>query len=248
MQVGFKTDKGKARFNNEDACFVMLHDKVFFVADGVGGGNSGEIASRTAVSQAANYVLDHPIEQCKDDNELKQYLDECINEINRQVFQKSKAHIENEGMATTLVMAYMSKGKLYIINVGDSRAYVYRDKNLVQITEDHTYVNTLVKAGLISPEEAKTHENRNMITKAIGVEEEIEPDFFKIGMEKDDIILICTDGLYGELSKSTIAKVLDENLSMSETCGKLVNLANKSGGSDNITVISLKVTEEDVYE
>ncbi|MCQ2551042.1 MAG: Stp1/IreP family PP2C-type Ser/Thr phosphatase [Clostridia bacterium] len=248
MQVGFKTDKGKTRFNNEDACFVMLHDKVFVVADGVGGGNSGEIASRMAVSQAANYVLDHPIEQCKNDVELKEYLEDCVNFINRQVYLKSKAHIENDGMATTLVMAYMRGGNLYIMNVGDSRAYVYRNKNLVQITEDHTYVNTLVKAGLISSEEAKTHENRNMITRAIGMEETIDADFFKISMDLEDIILICTDGLHGELSPGIISKVLDENLSMSETCGKLITLANQSGGKDNITVISLKVTEEDINE
>lgn len=248
MQVGFKTDKGKTRFNNEDACFVMLHDKVFVIADGVGGGNSGEIASRTAVSQAANFVLDNPIESCKDENELKIYLQSCVDHINKNVYQKSKAHIENDGMATTLVMAYLSKGNLYIINVGDSRAYIYRNQQLVQITEDHTYVNSLVKAGLISEEEAKTHENRNMITRAIGLEETVDADFFKIALDKDDIVLICTDGLHGELSTNTIAKVLDEDMSMSETCGKLISLANQNGGKDNITVISLKVTEEDLYE
>ena len=248
MQVGFKTDKGKTRFNNEDACFVMLHDKVFVIADGVGGGNSGELASRTAVSEAANYILDHPIDECKDEKELKAYLQNCVNDINRKVYQKSKAHVENEGMATTFVMAYMRNGNLYIINVGDSRAYIHRDKSLVQITEDHTYVNSLIKAGLLSEEAAKTHEKKNMITRAIGVEEDIEADFFKLGMEVGDIILICTDGLHGELSENIISKVLDENLSMSETCGKLISLANQSGGSDNITVISLKVTEEDIYE
>lgn len=248
MQVGFKTDKGKTRFNNEDACFVMLHDKVFVVADGVGGGNSGEIASRTAVSQAANYILDHPIEQCSNDVELKDYLEDCVTTINTKVYKKSKAHIENEGMATTLVMAYVNKGYVYIINVGDSRAYIYRGKNLVQITEDHTYVNTLIKAGAISPEEALNHESKNMITRAIGADENIDADFFKIAIEPNDVILICTDGLYGELSPNIIGKVLDQGISMSETCGKLISLANQSGGNDNITVICLKVTEEDIDE
>lgn len=248
MQVGFKTDKGKARFNNEDACFVMLHDKVFVVADGVGGGNSGEIASRTAVSQAANYILDHSIDQCNNDTELKNYFEDCVKTINSKVYKKSKAHIENEGMATTLVMAYVSKGYVYIINVGDSRAYIHRNKNLVQITEDHTYVNTLIKAGIISPEQALNHENKNMITRAIGADENIEADFFKIAIDVNDVILICTDGLYGELSPSIICRVLDEGLSMSETCGKLISLANQNGGSDNITLICLKVTEEDIDE
>lgn len=248
MEVGFKSDKGRRRFNNEDACFVLKHDKVYVVADGVGGNKSGEIASRTAVNEVANYILENPVDEIETEEALKDYFEDCIKKANSTVLEMSERHEENKGMATTIVVAYARKGKAYIVNVGDSRAYVYRDKILHQVTEDHTYVNTLLKAGIISEEEALTHENKNMITRAVGADYEVDPDFFHVDIKAGDIILICTDGLYGELEPEEITGVLDEGQNMSETCHKLVSFANKNGGHDNITIICLKVTEEDIDE
>ena len=152
MQVGFKSDKGLMRNNNEDACFVLLPDKVYVVADGVGGGNAGEIASRTAVSEIANYIVSHPIAEKENKYAIVNYLQGCLDAANRKIYELSHTYEENSGMATTVVIVYAAGGKAYITNVGDSRAYLYRDGRLAQLTEDHTYVNTLVKAGILSPE------------------------------------------------------------------------------------------------
>ena len=248
MLVGFKSDKGLKRFNNEDACFVLLNDRVYIVADGVGGNNSGEIASRTAVNEIAKAIVETPLPEAASGEEVRGFFEECVKNTNLTILNISSTHIENKGMATTLVIVCIRNNHGYIINVGDSRAYIYRKGLLKQITEDHTYVNTLVKAGIISEEEALTHENKNMITRAVGADIDIEPDFFDVEIKEDDIILICTDGLYGEVEDYEICQVLQENQGMSDTCTKLVSLANDHGGHDNITIICLKVTEEDINE
>ncbi|MBR5230292.1 MAG: Stp1/IreP family PP2C-type Ser/Thr phosphatase [Firmicutes bacterium] len=248
MQVGFKSDKGLRRSNNEDACFVLLPDKVYVVADGVGGGNAGEIASRTAVNEIANYVVDHPVSLMNNKYAIVNYLQNCIDKANEKIYSLANTYQENSGMATTIAIVYISGGKAYIANVGDSRVYLFRDDRLVQLTEDHTYVNTLLKAGIISKEQAAVDERKNVITKALGAESTVEPDFFQIEISKDDIFLICTDGLYDEVDSEEISRVLKDNESMSDVCTELVSRANKNGGHDNITIISLKVMEEDINE
>ena len=248
MQVGFKSDKGLRRSNNEDACFVLLPDKVYVVADGVGGGNAGEIASRTAVSEIANYRLEHPIANTTNKYAVVNYLQSCLDEANSKIFRMANTYEENTGMATTVVIVYVAFGKVFITNVGDSRAYLYRKGQLVQLTEDHTYVNTLVKAGVLSKEQAEFDDRKNVITKALGAEPTVEPDFFQLEIMKDDIFIICTDGLYDEVEDQEIIKVLSNKQSMSDVCSELIDRANKNGGRDNITVISLKVTEEDIHE
>ncbi len=248
MQVGFKSDKGKKRFNNEDACFVMLHNRLYVVADGVGGSNAGEVASRMAVTETANYFIDHSIEECGNDDEINAYFEDCVKHVNNTIYHKSQKNTENRGMATTLVFAYANKGSVYIANIGDSRAYLYRNKKLIQVTEDHTYVNELVQAGLISKTGAENHKEKHKITRAVGAEEEVKADMFKVDVQLGDKILICTDGLYGEVNEKSIGKILDKDKTMSETCEELVNQANINGGHDNITVICLKVMEEDINE
>ena len=170
MEVGFKTDKGLRRSNNEDACFVMKRDKVFIVADGVGGNNSGEIASRTCVNEIAKYVENGPLTGSENADEVRAYFEDCLRDVNFKVLEMSQRFEWNKGMATTVVVAYIQKDTLYIMNVGDSRGYILRNGELTQITEDHTYVNTLLKAGLISEDEAEHHENKNMITRAVGAD------------------------------------------------------------------------------
>ena len=248
MHVGFKTDKGVIRPGNEDACFVLLHDKVYILADGVGGGNSGEIASRTAVSEIANYVVSHPISRMMDKYEIVGYLQNAMDMANKKIFEMARSYPENSGMATTAVVIYVRKGKIYIANIGDSRVYLYRKGSLMQLTEDHTYVNTLVKAGILSREEADNDERKNVIIKALGAEPEIEPDFFQVEVNAEDVILACTDGLYDEVSSEEIIDVIMEKDNMSELAAELIKRANHNGGRDNITIISLKVTEEDIDE
>lgn len=241
IQVGFKSDKGIKRKNNEDAYFVMPAEDVYIIADGVGGNNAGEIASRTAVSVTAEYIRENPIRNITREDELREYFMKCLSKANTEIYTLARKYEENRGMATTMVIAYVV-GKLgYIVNVGDSRAYVVRQGQMKSVTEDHTYVNELLKSGVITEEEAERHPKKNMITRAIGGDAVIEPDFFRVDFENDDILLLCTDGLYSEVPDDTTANILTEAESMRDAAGMLVHEANRLGGRDNITVICLKI-------
>ncbi|MCI5698609.1 MAG: Stp1/IreP family PP2C-type Ser/Thr phosphatase [Clostridiales bacterium] len=248
MDVGFKTDKGISRFNNEDACYVMVEKGVFIIADGVGGSSSGEIASRTATRFISQYVENNPINPEWGQEDMHLYFVKCLNRANEMILDMGQRFDENSGMATTIVVAYIDGPLMYVFNLGDSRAYLYRRNELVQITEDHTYVNHLVQRGEITAEEALTHPDRNQITKALGADEHIYPDMFLVTLEADDVIIMCTDGLYVEVPEEEIKGIIEKFEPMSETCSKLIDLANLNGGSDNITVISLKIDKEDINE
>jgi len=243
IQVGFKTDRGIKRRNNEDAFFVMPGDGIFIVADGVGGNNAGEIASRTVCNYIKDYVSNNPLNDISDEAELRRYFTDCVVGANALIFEMSHKHIENIGMATTLVVVYYNEkdGNAYVINVGDSRAYLFRDGEMTQLTVDHTYVNELLKTGSITEEEALHHEKRHVITRAVGGEEVIFPDFFRIAVKEGDAFLLCTDGLHGEVSSEEMAYILDSSETMSEACNKLVKKANQHGGNDNITIVCFRV-------
>lgn len=244
MDVGFRTENGIRRMNNEDAFFVMKNDRVFIIADGVGGNNSGEIASRTAVNEVAGYIEDHsPVPRTR--AKIREYFMEAVRAANFRVYDLAQRYRENHGMATTITISYFSGRSLHVVNVGDSRCYLYSEGRLSQLTEDHTYVNALVKAGVISRKQASERDDKNMITRAIGAENDIKPDFFDLKLKSGDIILMCTDGLYGEVPEDEIGEILAVNRPMSETCYQLAASADKHGGRDNITVICIKVTEDD---
>lgn len=248
MEVGFKSDKGIRRSNNEDACFVLIPDNVYLVADGVGGGNAGEIASRMAVKEIADYIENNPIKAADNKYAIVNYLQDCLDQANGIIFDNARRYEENQGMATTVSLLYTRGGVAYIANVGDSRVYLYRDGEMAQITEDHTYVNTLLNAGVLSPEEAEVDNRKNVITKALGADKTVEPDFFQVDIVAGDIFILCTDGLYDEVNSDEMIKILKSYNSMSDICVEMVSAANRNGGRDNITIISLKVTEDDLYE
>lgn len=241
VQIGFKCNKGIVRENNEDACFVIPGQDVYIVADGVGGNNSGEVASRTAVSEIAEYVNNNDLSCCRSAEEIFEYLSETISGANDKIYRMGIENIENRGMATTLVMAYIRNMTSYIANIGDSRAYLFRDGILMKLTTDHTYVNELVQRGVITEDEAENHKQKNVITKALGAEMYADPDFYKIDIHKNDIIMLCSDGLYGEVSDEEITESLGKDLSMNDTCCELVDKALAAGGRDNITVVCLKI-------
>lgn len=240
-QVGFKTDKGKKRDRNEDSLFVMPQENIYIVADGVGGQNSGELASSMAVKSIAEYIKAKPLHGIRDEEELKDYFLDCIKNANKTIYQAAQLSEQNAGMATTIVLLHLAAGNAYIVNVGDSRAYICRDGRISQITEDHTYVNELVKGGSITKAQAEFHPQKNMITRALGGEEKILPDFYRLETVKNDIIILCTDGLYGELPAEEICSMAAASNSMSALSKELVRRANRNGGNDNITVICLKI-------
>lgn len=241
VQVGFKSDKGKMREKNEDSLFVMPEQSLFMVADGVGGHNSGELASMTAVKNIAEYIVKNPIRNITDEQGLKDYFLNCLREVNRIIFELAGRSKENIGMATTIVLLYHTDEKAYFVNVGDSRAYVIRDGQISQITEDHTYVNELVKEGTITKAQAEKHPQKNMITRALGGDDRILPDFYRLETFKNDVIILCSDGLYNEISSEEICRMASDAKSMSELSAVLVQTANNNGGNDNITVVCLKI-------
>ncbi len=242
LQIGFKTHKGQVRSHNEDACFIIPEHNIYVVADGVGGNSGGEIASRTAVYEITQFVHTNPLTEQASAAQIKAYFTECLSKVNDEIYKKADRRNENSGMATTVVVCCIRNGYAYIAHVGDSRAYICRNGALTQITEDHTYVNALVKAGIITAEEAVSHEQRHMITRALGAEDTVSPDFKQVEIRENDIILLCTDGLFGEVEEPLITEILSSSRhTMSEMASLLVDEANKSGGADNITVICLRI-------
>ena len=241
ISVGFKTDKGRSRKDNEDSVFVLPDRQLFMVADGVGGHNSGELASRMAVSYMAQFVALNPVEKMKDALELKDYFISLFAGANELIYGKSTGEENNRGMATTAVLCYIRDNKAYVINVGDSRCYLVREGVLHQVTDDHSLVQEMINKGLITPEEAEDRPDKNMITRALGGEEKVRPDFFIFETFPGDTIILCSDGLYGEIDPAFIAKTAGSARTMHGLSTELVNAANQNGGGDNISVVCIRI-------
>lgn len=240
IKFGFKSDKGRVRENNQDSYFVMPEQGIFLVADGVGGHTHGELASRTAMTDIAAFVRENPIPPGAETELLEQYFCNLALLVNEHIYTIADEKAPR-GMATTLIILYIDGDMAYALNVGDSRVYLVRENAMTQITEDHTFVNDLVKRGIISENEAKNHPDKNMITKAIGADKTVEPDFYSFDIKKDDVILMCTDGLYNEVSSEMMLKMICSEDDMRKLCSDLVDMANNHGGGDNITVVSVKI-------
>jgi len=242
---GFRTDTGKQRTGNEDALLLMPKLGIYAVADGVGGQNSGEVASRKAVVGIESFIKANPLSGADSlegkyrTNWLKSYFLRCLEKINSEIRKEALSDPVMERMATTMVLCFLDMESMYIINIGDSRAYILREGEMTQLTVDHTYVNKLVKAGTLSKSEARLHPQKNIITKALGSTRNTDPDFYRFDLHKDDRILLCTDGLHGELTDDEISNILKRKKDLNSICGSLVDAANKNGGHDNITVICI---------
>ncbi len=241
ISVGFKTDKGNIRNGNEDSIFVLPEQRLYIVADGVGGHNSGELASRMSVGYMAQYMALNPLNKVKSKAGLKRYFQDCFSGANELVYNKARYEKANRGMATTALVCYLRADECYVVNVGDSRAYLVRDGVMRQLTEDHTLVNDMIKSGMISPEEALQHPDRHMITRAIGGEPTIEPDFYRFKTYPGDLIIMCTDGLYAEVGADTMLQMAMETKAMHRLARNLVDEANHAGGKDNISVVCIKI-------
>lgn len=243
-EAGFDSDKGRMRDHNEDSCLILPSQQIYVVADGVGGNNSGEYASRMAVSCVADFIREKDLSEAADFDQLCDLFKECVDEVNRAVFATAREFEESRGMATTLVICFIREDKAYFVNIGDSRAYIKRGGELIQVTQDHSYVNTLLKMGVITRDEAIGHERGNIITRAIGAEASVEADYYQQDLADGDVILLCTDGLHNEVSEEEMINIIDESGSMKELAPALVGKANEAGGKDNITVVCLRVRRE----
>lgn len=224
MQTAAYTDKGKKRSLNEDS--YLVKENILAVADGMGGHQAGEVASKTALT-AVNSI--------KAKLKPAEFLKQAFAAANDQVLALAKAK-SLQGMGTTLTVALVANNELWIGHVGDSRAYLVTDGQLKKLTTDHSLVNNLVEAGELSEEEAKTDPRKHVITKAIGSQEQAVPDITTTRFKTGDILLLCTDGLTNELSESEILNIVAFN-PPAKAGEKLVKLANEHGGADNITVV-----------
>ena len=240
-KAAFRTDRGRKRSINEDALFCRNESSFYMVADGVGGHNAGELASSLAAELVGSYVKHRPVEDVRTEDELKDYFFDCLSEANESVSRVAQQREGKVGMATTALLTYIWNGKAFVVNLGDSRAYLLRDGCLMRITEDHSYVNQLLKEGSITEEEALVHPKRNVITRAIGADESIEPDFFQFEVYPGDRILLCTDGLYNEVPEEEICGVIAAYEDVEDAADELVRRAAEYGGSDNITVICIAI-------
>jgi PPM family protein phosphatase len=229
----WRTDTGRQRRGNEDSAFARA--PLFVIADGMGGAQAGEVASRIAVEAFQDELPDSGTPEEK--------LTQVAQVANRRIFDISRAEHERAGMGTTLTAVYVEDGKLAIAHVGDSRAYLFRDGELGLLTQDHTLVGELVKRGKLTEEQAAEHPQRSIITRALGIDAEVEVDTWTYAARADDVVLLCSDGLTSMISEEQILAILSTETDLDAAADRLIDEANEAGGRDNITVILFTLEE-----
>ena len=241
MQIYTRTDIGKVRKLNEDYMYASnANDKIklFIIADGMGGYNAGEVASKIATESAREYIQQNFEKSKSSKEEIENLIKDAIIYANNEVYNKSKKNKELSGMGTTIDICLIYNSKLYIGHVGDSRVYRIRKDFIRKITRDDSYVQTLIEDGTITKEQAFNHPRKNMITKAIGCDKIVNPTVYTKTFIKNDIIILTTDGLTNMVKDKEILELVKTN--NENIVDVLVDTANKNGGSDNITVIVIK--------
>ncbi len=240
MRISAKTDVGKVRPNNQDSYAAgEFQNGVTWVVvcDGMGGYRGGNIASSAAVKTISERITGSYRENMTSSS-IKNLLVTSITNANFEIFDMASANEELKGMGTTVVAALITKKAIYIAHAGDSRAYLASDGKLRQITKDHSVVQELVDSGEITREQAMDHPQKNLITRALGVEEIVKVDFTVEDIKGDETLLICTDGLTNEVTEDEILRVLSEK-PFEEVADTLVDMANENGGNDNITAVAI---------
>lgn len=238
MQAFAKSDIGKERKVNEDFYYISKPEdkiKLFILADGMGGYNAGEVASKMATESVKDYIQKHFEKNKKSKEEIEQLLINAIEYANTVVYKKAQSKKDFAGMGTTLDVCLIYNSKIYIGHVGDSRVYRIRKEFMRRLTKDHSYVQTLVEDGKITKEEALIHPKRNMLTKALGCTPKAEPDVYTKTFIKDDIIVMNSDGLTNMLKENEIYNIIKDD--KEKATESLVKQANDNGGYDNITVV-----------
>ncbi|OPJ56911.1 Stp1/IreP family PP2C-type Ser/Thr phosphatase [Alkalithermobacter paradoxus] len=242
------SDIGMVRKLNEDyygVDSIQIDNEciyIYAVADGMGGHNKGEIASKLAIESILTYIKDKlsNINIVSDDN-IFITLKSAYRSANDIIYNNSLQNEEYKGMGTTLTTCILYKNKLYIANVGDSRCYIYKNNKLTQVTKDNSLVQELIEKGIITKKDALTHPQRNVITRAIGTDERLKIDTYIEEIQENDKVILVTDGVTNYVSDDKIIQVLDTYKDSKTFCKKLVELANEKGGRDNITVLFISI-------
>lgn len=235
LEQTMRTDTGRRRSGNEDSAYVRV--PLFMIADGMGGAQAGEVASKIALEHFASGLPDGP-------ESADARLAQLISAANAEVFERASSDDNLAGMGTTCTAAFLTDDELAIAHVGDSRMYRVRGGELEQLTDDHSLVGELVRRGQLTEQEAEDHPQRSIITRALGPEAEVEVDHFSVPVRDGDLFLICSDGLTDMLPDAELAALFAQPAeSIDELARRLVAAANEAGGKDNITVICFRVQE-----
>ncbi len=247
MNIAGKTDKGRKRSKNEDTFFVEPDLGFMIVADGMGGHASGEVASQLAASlctqqlkralKTGNVPVFFHVPNDPNLDPRSRILGDCIKFSNQAVFEAAQNNPENHNMGTTLVAALWLDDKLAVAHVGDSRLYLIHDGKMQLCTTDHSFVQDQINRGLLKPEDAEKSDMRNMLTRSIGMKDDVEVDIKEIDVKEGDYILLCSDGLTKMMDDSQIEAVFKEKVEPQTITDELIARANSAGGGDNITVI-----------
>ena len=235
--VGKDTDPGRKRRRNEDA--YVIQPPLFAVADGMGGAQAGEIASRLAADALREGGNGDGVER----------VAELVREANRRVYERSRSDSAASGMGTTVTAALVEGNHVRIGHVGDSRAYLIRDGLLEQLTDDHSLVAELIRGGKLSQEEADAHPQRSVITRALGTDPDVDVDTFTIEAHAGDVFLLCSDGLTTMVGDEAILRIVQEHRTdLNQAARTLVDAANTAGGEDNITVVLFEIAAESLED
>jgi serine/threonine protein phosphatase PrpC len=249
--IGYRTDIGLLRKNNEDTCRVLAALKLFIISDGMGGESHGELASAIAGDTIALYcseVSETATTSCGEHqlpglSEKTRVLASAVRHANRKIHETALANPQLRGMGATVVAAWLDGLRLSLVHVGDSRAYVLRSGILQPLTSDHTLIAEQIRRGLIKPEEARSSKMQNVLIRALGVQEQVEVDAAEFMLVDDDVLLLCTDGLTRMVPDPEIASALTKSSDPQTSADNLVLLANQHGGEDNVSVIIVHITE-----
>lgn len=249
MRYTVVSDIGKKRAVNEDSATFISRDDSYqlaIVADGMGGHNAGDVASRMAVTHFEELFLKADKARFETNELIEEWLVSTVKELNKILYQYSLTHEDCQGMGTTLIAVLFNGNDATICHVGDSRVYFVTKEEIRLVTRDHSYVNILVDNGEISEEEAESHPKKNYIIKSLGTESTIEPDSYKVEILDDSFMLICSDGLSNKISNIEMHNIIMSSATLQEKGSQLVQLANDNGGEDNITLILLSKDIEEV--
>lgn len=244
MEFVAKTDVGLRRSNNEDSYFAKKYSdeiSLYVVADGLGGYEGGEIASRLLTIKMSRYFEEHLNDDLKDESIVSDILLTALDKINSEIYKMEKSSPKYNGMGTTIVLVAVIYNKVYYLSVGDSRLYyISNDRNSIkQITEDDTYVNTLLKTNAIEQKDVENHPQKHVLTKAIGVFKDVKTELHVLN-ESSGYLLLCTDGLTNMLDNEAILQVLQMK-KFENTADEYIKKANENGGVDNTTVVVIKL-------
>ena len=241
-----QTDPGLVRKNNEDTVAFDSDTGLCLLADGMGGYNAGEVASAMAVS-FINSEMGRWLAQAGAQataKEMRRAMEICVENANHSILHAARSNRHYEGMGTTLVIGVFQEDRLVLGHIGDSRCYRLRGRELVQLTKDHSLLQEQIDAQLITPAQALTALNRNLITRALGVDDQVLLDVNEFRLESGDIYLLCSDGLSDMASDADIATILTSTRSMEQKKLALIEAAKRGGGRDNISVVMVQVTED----